>query len=442
VHWGSATRVPGTKAVAAGGYARVNSISCASAGECAAGGDYLDHHLHFQAFVVSEHGGVWGNAIEVPGLAALNVRGDAEVNSISCGSPGNCSAGGYYLGGRAFVVPERGGVWGSAIEVPVAADLNVTDDATVYSVSCGSPRTCTALGAYDIGVVDPAYPPSGQTFVISEHDGVWGKRHDVPGKENSVSCGGAGSCVAVGSSQDGQGVDHAFLVVERNGKWGKGKRVAGMWALSAGRTSEAQSVSCASPGNCAVGGVYAGEARGRTSAFVLDEKHGTWSKPTPVPGIANATVTSISCTSEGNCAAGGDYDAYGNYPRQPFVVAEEKGTWSKPVTVRGLRALNADHVGLVTSVSCAGEGNCAAVGTYASGEDDDHNPWYFRAFVVTDHDGAWSRPQHLPGLGPAVEPSSVSCVRSGNCTIGGLSSSDGQPYPWSTFQGQAFVTAP
>ena len=38
----------------------------------------------------------WGAAREMPGTAALNQGGDAQVNSVSCGSPGNCSAGGVY----------------------------------------------------------------------------------------------------------------------------------------------------------------------------------------------------------------------------------------------------------------------------------------------------------------------------------------------------------
>jgi hypothetical protein len=49
-----------------------------------------------QAFVVSETGGKWGKAIEVPGTAALNQGGLAAVNSVSCATAGNCSAGGQY----------------------------------------------------------------------------------------------------------------------------------------------------------------------------------------------------------------------------------------------------------------------------------------------------------------------------------------------------------
>jgi YVTN family beta-propeller protein len=54
--------------------------------------------------------GTWHKAIEVPGIAALNKGGSSRVNSISCASAGNCSADGYYSGSgadeQAFVVNE------------------------------------------------------------------------------------------------------------------------------------------------------------------------------------------------------------------------------------------------------------------------------------------------------------------------------------------------
>src|SRR5262249_16703043 len=42
--------------------------------------------------------GVWGRAIAVPGLAALNTRRNADVLSVSCAAPGSCAAGGFYQG--------------------------------------------------------------------------------------------------------------------------------------------------------------------------------------------------------------------------------------------------------------------------------------------------------------------------------------------------------
>src|SRR5262252_2508585 len=64
----------------------------------------------------------WGRAIEVPGLGALNVGKHAQVNSVSCASAGNCAAGGFYTDGsghsQAFVASQRNGRWGTTIEVP------------------------------------------------------------------------------------------------------------------------------------------------------------------------------------------------------------------------------------------------------------------------------------------------------------------------------------
>jgi len=44
-------------------------------------------------------GGTWGTAMEVPSLAGLNSWGVAAVNSMSCRSAGNCAAGGSYSDG-------------------------------------------------------------------------------------------------------------------------------------------------------------------------------------------------------------------------------------------------------------------------------------------------------------------------------------------------------
>jgi hypothetical protein len=69
----------------------------------------LDRNRGNQAFVVTQANDTWGTAEEVPGTAALNIGGDAQVTSLSCTAAGQCSAGGYYNGGgyQAFVVTER-----------------------------------------------------------------------------------------------------------------------------------------------------------------------------------------------------------------------------------------------------------------------------------------------------------------------------------------------
>jgi hypothetical protein len=71
----------------------------------------MDSSGRRQALVVSQVNGSWGTAIEVPGTAALNQGGNAGISSVSCASAGNCSAGGDYRDSsdhfQAFVVGER-----------------------------------------------------------------------------------------------------------------------------------------------------------------------------------------------------------------------------------------------------------------------------------------------------------------------------------------------
>ena len=73
-------------------------------------------------FVVSQVHGIWGQARQVPGMAALDKGGSAVISAASCGSAGNCAAGGYYTGrsgnAGAFVVSQVHGIWGQALEVP------------------------------------------------------------------------------------------------------------------------------------------------------------------------------------------------------------------------------------------------------------------------------------------------------------------------------------
>ena len=84
----------------------VTVVSCATAGNCAAGVTYTSFLQ--QAFVASEANGTWGNAIEIPGLATLNTGGDAAITSVSCRSAGSCAVGGTYRDSaghtQAFVV--------------------------------------------------------------------------------------------------------------------------------------------------------------------------------------------------------------------------------------------------------------------------------------------------------------------------------------------------
>jgi hypothetical protein len=429
--WHNARVVPGLGLLNAGGHAEVASVSCASAGNCAAGGYYLDGSDHIQAFVVSERDGSWGAAIKVPGSAALNAGGIMEVSSVSCGSAGDCAAGGYYTDGsghaQAFVVSERDGSWGTAIEVPGSAALNAGGLALLNSVSCGAMGNCAAGGSY--------WDSSGhsQAFVVNERNGSWGTAIEVPGSAAlnaggnagvaSVSCTSAGNCAAGGSYTDGSRHVQAFVVSEQDGYWATAQELPGSAALNTGGIAAVESVSCASAGNCAASGSYL-DSSGHPQAFVASEQNGSWHNAIEVPGFGALNAggnidnsLTVSCGSVGNCAVGGQYtDGSGN--RQGFLANERDGSWQHAFEVPGLGLLNAGGNASLISLSCASAGNCAGGGFYADSSSG------IQAFVVNETGGTWHRAIEVPGSG-ALNVSgdagvfAVSCTRTGSCAAGG-----------------------
>jgi hypothetical protein len=358
-----------------GGVADVTSLSCGSAGNCVAGGFYTGSSPAGGAFVVSEKNGTWGKAIKVPGVAALRRGAASSVNAVSCASAGNCSAGGSYSRNgdtQAFVVSESNGWWGTAIEVPGVAALNGGKNAAVGSVSCASAGNCAAAGEYH--ATDGA--PLG--FVVSEKNGWWGTAIKVPGSASladinvySLSCASAGNCAGAGWYGIGNSLG-PLAVSEKNGTWHKAILVPG---TEPSARNAAESVSCASAGNCAVGGDYAAEFNGPYQAFVDSENNGSWGKAIEVPGSValnaggNAGVLSVSCGSARSCAAGGYYTD-GSSHQQAFVVNENNGVWGKAIEVPGSAALNAGGFAFVGPLSCTSAGYCAAAGYYTNSSGD------------------------------------------------------------------------
>jgi hypothetical protein len=110
------------------------------------GGDY-DYDYNF-GFVASQKNGVWGKAINVPGLR--RVARDGYLNSVSCASAGNCAAGGEYggAGSGVWVAREKNGVWGKQTTVPGLDALNKGSSVGVSSVSCPPAGSCVAGGYY------------------------------------------------------------------------------------------------------------------------------------------------------------------------------------------------------------------------------------------------------------------------------------------------------
>jgi cytochrome c551/c552 len=367
--WGNAEQLPGIAALNTGGGAQADTMYCASAGNCVTAGSYTDSSRHYQSFVAGETNGTWGSAQEVPGTAALNASGNGGADSVWCASAGNCTmTGSYQNSARAvlqYVATETDGTWQDAQAIPGLAALNAGDNAGFSSVSCAAVGNCSIDGTY----TDES--DAVQLFVAREKNGVWASAQEVPGlgalnqggyaSPGGLSCRSAGDCVLAGDYATSSTGSQAFIATEKNGVWGPAKNVPGFKALNQGGNGALMSLSCASTGNCTAGGTYT-DAAGHQQAVVVDETDGTWGDAQEVPGTAGLNVS-------------------GAY---------------------------------VQSVSCASAGNCGAVGTYTDAAQHE------QAFVVSETGGAWGGAEEIPGTAGLNtgndSVNSVSCGAAGDCS--------------------------
>ena len=262
---------------------------------------------------------------------------------------------------------------------------------------------------------------------------------------------GPGLAVAATSAAAGPAAAARPAVAAVAPGWGTAQELPGIASLDSDEGAAfGTTLSCPSPGNCAVVGNYA-DVSGSSyvaSAFVAGQRAGTWGRAIEVPGLAalnaggNAELNSLSCTSAGDCSAGGDYspggtDATGTPALDAFVVTENDGTWGRAIEVPRTAALNAGDSAAVSSLSCWSPGDCVAAGQYALGGIVNDGIIDTQAFVVTEKDGTWGSATGLPGLaalntGEQASANSVSCTAGGNCAVGGS-------YAIASGQHQAFV---
>lgn len=382
----------------------------------------------------------------------------SAFSAMSCPSAGSCTVVGGYLNDQSYwegvLLTETGGRWTRGIREPLPADaLRLRPrwpepDNEPTAVSCASPGNCTAVGYY---TSFDTFVNFRQGLLLTEVDGRWeGVRAPLPDDAdrgnvflNSVSCAMAGNCTAVGS-YDAEGDDHpGVLLTQANGAWETGVRAplpARIWPR--GGSVDLQAVDCVSPGNCTAVGTYRRGAH-RADGVLLTETDGTWASGVlaPLPGnraksqltiATHVYLNSVSCSTPGNCTAVGDYVSRGGH-QQGLLLKQTDGSWTGEqarLPVRGWRRSLGPGV-TVKSVSCASAGNCTAVGSYYKGRGGRDAA----SLLLTQTDGRWATgvearlpagAAHLAAFeasGPDYAQTglaSVSCASAGNCTAVGL----------------------
>lgn len=399
--------------------------------------------------------GVWGAPHAV--LAVASLGGKLWPSALACSGPGDCLAAGNNSIGRPGAGPpgtsvligaltqEQRGVWSRSIEVPGLRALSQNEVIQVNAVGCGSPGNCAIGGFYGEREGDGGWW-EGFAFLDTERNGTWGTAVDTPGVTSlgkadyaavtSLSCPAKGDCTGggfytiAGQATEQQTVQNGFVIDERNGVWSAARPVPGLPVKNTGTAESVAtvaSVSCTSPGNCVAGGGYAPNADGDTEtpgeAFTVAETNGTWHAARLIPSMSEVTL--VSCPGAGDCAAAGE----GTTPACTLgftcparYVSEKNGSWGTPRSVLSA-SQEAAHMATITSLSCGSPGDCVAGGDVSDYSVDNGNTDE-QAVMLEEKKGTWSGYRQVPGAaalnaGGSAAVTSVSCTVAGDCTAGG-----------------------
>ena len=380
----------------------------------------------------------------MPGNATTTSGGQVSQLSVACPSAGNCEGAGYYAGATAtdaMMVGESDGSWAPSAQL-TQLPSGATGAAELDDVSCISPGNCVAVGGFEFFhqiYVAPSVTNL-QALVATETGGVWQPASEVQlppgaytgdaqyGVLESVDCTSVGNCVAVGYYVDGSENDQAMVAVESNGVWGQAIEPT----LPTHTISALSSVSCSSAGNCVAGGEER-NASGSALAIALTPGSSGWADPattliqapanaSTVPATAAAYLDSVSCPASGDCEATGEYAQGASGVYQAMTVNQSGGVWS-PAAEFDLTPSGASGgplTDVLNSVSCTGVGNCVAAGGYGY-IDSNSEP-----MVAAETNGAWTQPSELtlpsnaaPSSGQYSQLASVSCTGGSVCVVSG-----------------------
>jgi hypothetical protein len=239
--WAQATKVTAPTDAGTDPAAILVGVSCTSAGNCAGVGQYTDASSHSQAMTATETSGTWAQAIKVTAPTDAGTDPAAELFAVSCTSAGNCAAVGQYTDAsshsQAMAATETSGTWAPATKVTAPTDAGTEPAAILVGVSCTSAGNCAAVGRYG----DNSTPTTHQQAMsATETSKTWAQATKVTAPTHAgtnpgailagVSCTSAGSCAGVGSYEDSSSHGQAMAVSESKAPTSTDQCKKGGWA--------------------------------------------------------------------------------------------------------------------------------------------------------------------------------------------------------------------
>lgn len=304
----------------------LNDVSCSSLQACLAVGRYYPSGSSSRAsmpFAEAWNGTTW----TVQSVPTPTGTTNAELDAVSCPSPGSCTAIGQYATRQANRPP--------LIELLAGGRWTIQDHGHLTGplsrVSCASATTCVAIGSLN------------SRMIAAIEDGS-GWRNQNPSLASGmslqslggVSCGSSTDCFAVGGVYVQTSGTNQTLVL---------RHAASGWSLQtspdATRVGGFSDVSCTAPTECtAVGGDSPGPLAERWDGA-------SWTIQTLAAGLDSASsLQAVSCGSATACTAINGLDA-----------ESWDGTSWHHQTLASRRNTN------ITRISCYGQAACVAVGS-------------------------------------------------------------------------------
>jgi hypothetical protein len=362
------------------------AVSCPTTSQCVGGGYYTSSTGIATPMVATMSGTTWGRGrtVVLPASSA-DPHGEGQLTGVSCPAKNKCTAVGFNIedvgggsyGKDAFTVSESShGTWGPVhfVKLPHGAARRTV--ATLTGVSCASPGNCEAVGYFAV---------TGENLVpmaVQEVHGSWRQASEIgipanaataPGYYavlDAVSCPKAGGCVAVGSYVSSAGKFEGLTTVDSGGHWQRAREATLLATAAPNMVSGLLSVSCSSLTSCLAVGGYASTS-GSISASISDAfSHGHWGgvhlvKVVPAKAAARPAswLYGVSCGTQ-SCEVVGNYtDRAGMQIWMAFSYSH--GKWGKATGVSepGNALKGAEQASIPSGLSCA-RARCTAVGSY------------------------------------------------------------------------------
>lgn len=290
-HWnGSTWSVQATPNPAGATAVALAGVSCVSAANCTAVGNYLAQAEPQRTLAEHWNGSKW-SIQTTPNPADASV---SELAAVSCTSTASCTTVGDDEDGdaRVTLAEHWNGTKWTIQATPNPADAQMTH---LYGVSCGSAVSCNAVGATDTGPLAEHW--NGSAWSIQATPVPAGV---TVGLLSDVSCSSPTRCIAAGDFVDSSGNGRLLAESWNGSRWARQTVPLPSGAISGVLTG----ISCTGATDCTAVGQ---DTKASSSPQALAEQWdgSTWTPQQTAQPSVNKFLQSVSCTPGPTCTAVG-----------------------------------------------------------------------------------------------------------------------------------------